>query len=449
MPSPRTKSLIQKDKAYVWHPFTQMQDWLDDAEPLVIEKAKKATLFDTEGRAYLDGVSSLWVNVHGHSHPRLNAALASQLEKLQHSTLLGLANPPSIELAEALIAVAPKGLTKVFYSDSGSTAMEIACKLAYQFWQNQGATRKSTFVTFSEAYHGDTIGAVSLGGIDLFHKVYKPLLFPTRQLPTPYGEGKAADGGRALRALKKLLQKDAGKLAAVILEPLMQGAAGMLMAPAGFLAQVRKLCTKHDVLLICDEVATGFGRTGRMFACQHEGVTPDLMAVAKGISGGYLPLAATLATERIYRGFLAPYKDQKTFFHGHTYTGNPLACAVALESLKLFKRERTLERMTPKVLYLDSKWPELMELPYVGSIRQVGLMVGIELMRDKAKKTPYAYDEKIGMRVCRRAREFGVILRPLGPVIVLMPPLCVSLTELEFIYNVVKRSIVDVTEKGL
>jgi lysine--8-amino-7-oxononanoate aminotransferase len=451
MPSPRTKKLIAKDKRYVWHPFTQMQDWLGDPQPLVIERGEKATLFDSEGKAYLDGVSSLWVNVHGHSHPRLNAALAGQLKKLQHSTLLGLANSPSIELAEALIQVAPKGLTKVFYSDSGSTAMEIACKLAYQFWQNQGqaAAKKTAFVTFSEAYHGDTIGAVSLGGIDLFHKVYKPLLFPTRQIPTPYGEGRPEDGARAIAALKKLLEKDAGKIAAIVMEPLMQGAAGMLMAPSGLLAQVRKLCDKHDVLLICDEVATGFGRTGRLFACQHEGVTPDLMAVAKGISGGYLPLAATLATERIYQGFLAPYKDQKTFFHGHTYTGNPLACAVALESLKLFKRERTLERLTPKILYLDSKWPELMERPYVGSIRQVGLMVGIELMRDKARKTPYAYEEQIGVRVCRRARDFGVILRPLGPVIVLMPPLCISLTELEFLYNVVKRSIMDVTEKGL
>ena len=446
MPSQRTRALIAKDKQHVWHPFTQMQDWLDDAEPLVIERGKKATLFDSEGKAYLDAVSSLWVNVHGHSHPRLNAALASQLEKLQHSTLLGLANTPSIELAEALVAVAPVGLTKVFYSDSGSTAMEIACKLAYQFWQNQGQTKKTAFVTFSEAYHGDTLGAVSLGGIDLFHRVYKPLLFPTRQIPTPYGEGKAADGARAIKALKKMLQKDAGKIAAVVLEPLMQGAAGMLMAPAGFLRQVRQLCTKHDVLLICDEVATGFGRTGRMFACQHEGVTPDLMAIAKGISGGYLPLAATMATERIYKGFLAPYKDQKTFFHGHTYTGNPLACAVALESLKLFKRERTLDRLTPKILYLDSILPPLMERPFVGSIRQVGMMVGIELMKDKAKKRPFPYEEKVGIKVCRRARDFGVILRPLGNTIVLMPPLCISRTELEFLINVVKRSIMDVTE---
>jgi adenosylmethionine-8-amino-7-oxononanoate transaminase len=448
MPSPRTRQLIAKDKQYVWHPFTQMQDWLDDPEPLVISRGKKATLFDSEGRPYLDGVSSLWVNVHGHSHPRLNAALASQLEKLQHSTLLGLANEPSIELAEALIQAAPPGLAKVFYSDSGSTAMEIACKLAYQFWQNQGraGAKKTAFVTFSQAYHGDTLGAVSLGGIDLFHKVYKPLLFPTRQIPTPYGEGRPQDGERALAALKALLDKDASKVAAVVLEPLMQGAAGMLLAPAGFLRQVRQLCDKHDVLLICDEVATGFGRSGRLFACQHEGVTPDLMAVAKGISAGYLPLAATLATERIYKGFLAPYQDQKTFFHGHTYTGNPLACAVALESLKLFKRERTLERLSPKILYLDSILPPLMERPYVGSIRQLGLMVGIELMKDKAKRTPFPYADKVGMRVCRRARDFGVILRPLGDVIVLMPPLCISRTELEFLINVVKRSIRDVTE---
>jgi adenosylmethionine-8-amino-7-oxononanoate transaminase len=450
MPSPRSRALVKADKKHVWHPFTQMRDWLDDPEPLVMERGDKATLFDSDGRPYLDGVSSLWVTTHGHNHPRLNAALAAQAQKLAHSTLLGLANVPSIQLAEALIKIAPKGLTKVFYSDSGSTAMEIALKLGYQYWQNAGGAglKKKGFVTFSEAYHGDTIGAVSLGGIDLFHKVYGELLFPTRQVTTPYGEGLKADGDRALETLKKLLKKDHGNLAGLVMEPLMQGAAGMLKAPPGFLKAVRQLCTKHDLLLICDEVATGFGRTGKMFACQHEGVTPDLMAVAKGLTGGYLPLAATLATERIYKGFLAPYKAQKTFFHGHTYTGNPLACAVALESIALFKSEQTLKRLQPKIAYLAKELPKLKERPHVAGIRQVGMMVGIELMKDKGKKIPYGYDEKIGIRVCRRARDFGVILRPLGPVIVLMPPLCISLTELEFLVNVVKRCVVDVTEKN-
>ena len=448
MPTPKTRSLRAKDKAYVWHPFTQMRDWQADPEPLVISRGQGSTLFDSDGKPYLDGVSSLWVTVHGHGHPRLNAALAAQAAKLDHSTLLGLANEPSIQLAEALIQAAPKGLAKVFYSDSGSTAMEIALKMAFQYWANQGgaAAKKQAFITLSGAYHGDTIGSVSLGGIDLFHQVYKPLLFKTHQVRTPYGNGDLAESTRALADMAALLKGHKGKIAGIVVEPLMQGAAGMLAAPLGFLRGVRKLCDQHDVLLIADEVATGFGRTGTLFACQQEGVTPDLMAIAKGLTGGMLPLAATLATERVYKGFLFPYAAQKTFFHGHTYTGNPLACAVALESLKLFKTERTLEKLRPKILALDAKFPRLLERPSVGEIRQVGLMVGIELMLDKAKRTPYPYEAAIGAKVCRRARDYGVILRPLGPVIVLMPPLCISLTELDFLVRTVEASIRDVTE---
>ncbi|HXC65645.1 MAG TPA: adenosylmethionine--8-amino-7-oxononanoate transaminase, partial [bacterium] len=411
----------------------QMRDWLDDPDPLVITRGQGSTLFDSDGHAYLDAVSSLWVTVHGHGHPKLAQALARQMERLDHSTLLGLANEPSIALAEALVQAAPSGpstgsgqaLTKVFYSDSGSTAMEIALKIAYQFWQNKGgaAAKKQSFITFSEAYHGDTIGSVSLGGIELFHQVYKPLLFPTLQVATPYGSGDPQEGARALAQVEALLKKKRGQIAGLVAEPLMQGAAGMLKAPAGLLKGLRKLADKYDVLLIVDEVATGFGRTGKLFACEHEGVCPDLMAVAKGITGGTLPLAATLAAERVFKGFLFPYADQKAFFHGHTYTGNPLACAVALESLKLFKTERTLAKLQPKIEFLKKKLPVLLERPHVGEIRQVGFMVGIELMKDKAKRTPYGYTEAVGAKVCRRARDYGVILRPLGPVLVLMPPL--------------------------
>ncbi len=447
--SARTRRLIAHDKRAVWHPFTQMRDWLSDPEPLIIERAQGCTLYDSEGRGYLDGVASLWVNTHGHGHPAIKQALRVQLEKLDHSSLLGLSNPPAIAFAEALLKVAPKGLRKVFYSDSGSTAMEIALKLAYQYWQNQGgqAAKKQAFVTLSEAYHGDTIGSVSLGGIDLFHKTYRPLLFKTQQIKTPYGSGDPLEGERALKTLAALLKTKRATIAGVVLEPLVQGAAGMLKAPAGFLSSVRKLCDKYDVLLICDEVATGFGRTGRLFACQHEGVTPDLMALAKGISGGVLPLAATLASERVYKGFLFDHKDQKTFFHGHSYTGNPLACAAALASLKLFSSERTLAKLSPKILYLDRELPRLLEMPHVGAIRQTGMMVGIELMKDKGRQKAYAWEEKIGARVCRRARDYGVILRPLGSVIVLMPPLSVSMTELRFLLSVVEASIRDITEK--
>lgn len=437
----RTKSLIADDKAYVWHPFTQMKDWLEDIDPLVIEKAKGAMLTDSEGRSYLDGVSSLWVTVHGHNHPALNRAITRQLKSLDHSTLLGLANVPSIELAKALVGIAPKGLTKVFYSDSGSTAMEIALKLAYQYWQNLGKTKKRHFVTFSESYHGDTIGSVSLGGIDLFHKVYKKLLFPTIQIPTPYGTGSAAEGRLALKTLASLLRRRHHEIAAVVMEPLMQGAAGMLKAPKGLLKSARRLTKQYGVLLICDEVATGFGRTGKMFACEHEGVTPDLMAVAKGLSGGVLPLAATLASEEIYKGFLFPYADQKTFFHGHTYTGNPLACAAAIENLKIFKREKTLSKLQPKIRLMQKELKRLQTHPQVGSIRQVGMMVGIELIKDKKNHIAYDWKEKIGVKVCRLARDYGVILRPLGPVIVLMPPLCITQAQIKLLVSTVEKSI--------
>lgn len=448
MPQAPQRRLAALDRAHVWHPFTQMQDWLKE-EPLVITRAQGSTLFDAEGQSYLDGVSSLWTTVHGHSHPRLVQALKDQAERLDHSTLLGLANEPSIEFAAALVKAAPKGLSKVFYSDSGSTAMEIALKIAFQYWANQGgaAAKKQGFITLSEAYHGDSIGAVSLGGIDLFHEVYRPLLFRTHQVATPYGPGKHEDGQRALGEIEALLKKQKGAIAGIVCEPLVQGAAGMLLAPPGFLAGLRKLADKYDVLLICDEVATGFGRTGRLFACQHEGVTPDLMAVAKGISGGMLPLAATLATERVFKGFLFPYSAQKTFFHGHTYTGNPLACAVALESLKLFKRERTLEKLVPKTLELDVRLQKILERPFVGAVRQCGFMAGIELMKDKFRGEPFDWKEAIGVKVCKRARQYGVILRPLGPVVVLMPPLSMSMTELRFMLQAVERSIVDVTER--
>ncbi len=427
-----TRRLIALDKRHVWHPFTQMKDWLEE-EPLVIAKAKGSTLTDSEGRRYLDGVSSLWVTVHGHNHPAITKAIAAQLRQLDHSTLLGLANIPSIQLARELALAAPAGLSKVFYSDSGSTAMEIALKLAYQYWQNLGFPKRRHFVTFEGAYHGDTIGSVSLGGIGLFHKVYRKLLFPTLQLPAPRP--------KALEALKTLLKKRGPEIAAVVTEPLIQGAAGMLTAPKGFLKSLRALTKKHGVLLICDEVATGFGRTGRMFACQHEGVSPDLMALAKGLTGGCLPLAATLATQRVYQGFLFPYKDQKTFFHGHTYTGNPIACAAALASLKLFKRERTLARLKPKIRLLKRLLEPLKAHAHVKEVRQLGMMAGIELIKDKRRGTPYAWEEKIGVRVCRMAREHGVILRPLGPVIVLMPPLCVTAAEIKKLVRTVELCI--------
>ncbi len=419
----RSVELADLDKRYVWHPFTQMSDW-NDGTPLVIEKGEGNYLIDTDGNRYLDGVSSLWVLVHGHGRTEITDAIRAQLDDLAHSTLLGLANVPSVHLAECLVNIAPAGLEKVFYSDSGSTAVEIALKMAFQYWQQRGRPDKQKFICLDNAYHGDTVGAVSVGGIDLFHKVFGPLLFDTIQVPVD------------VAALEVVLKQRAGSVAAMIVEPLVQGAAGMLLQPDGYLAEVARLCREHDVLLIADEVATGFGRTGRMFACEHEAVSPDLLCVAKGITGGYLPLAATLATREIYDSFLGARADNLQFFHGHTYTGNPLACAAALASLRLFEEDGVLERVVERSKQLGALLEERIEpLEAVAEIRQRGLMIGIELNA-----------EGKGAEVCARARHYGVVIRNLGDVVVLMPPLSVTKTELDKLVSAVDLSIHDVVK---
>lgn len=430
----RSKHLLALDKKHLWHPFTQMSDWQAN-DQLIIERGKGSCLYDTDGNKYLDGVSSLWVTVHGHRKRELNQAIKKQLGKVAHSTLLGLANVPSIELAAELVKIAPKGLSRVFYSDDGSTAVEIALKIAFQYWQQtkskvRSPKSKVKFVTFVDAYHGDTIGSVSVGGIDLFHKIYKPLLF--KSVKVPLGD---AD------ALEHVLKKKNREIAAVIMEPLVQAAAGMLMMPEGFLQKTRQLCTKYNVLLICDEVATGFGRTGKMFACQHEGVAPDLMCVAKGLTGGYLPVAATLTTEKIYKAFLGRPEENKTFFHGHTFTGNPLGCAAALASLKLFKKEKLLENVQKNIRLLEAELLKFNRLEQVKEIRRCGTMVGIELRPDGKPR--------LGHRVILEARKRGAILRPLGDVIILMPPLSITRAELKQLLNITYQSIEAAAGKGL
>ncbi|MBI4398847.1 MAG: adenosylmethionine--8-amino-7-oxononanoate transaminase [Candidatus Omnitrophica bacterium] len=447
--------LKKLDRAYVWHPFTQMREWTDD-EILIIERAEDCYLIDTEGRRYIDGVSSLWCNVHGHRKAAIDEAVKTQLGKAAHSTFLGLSNPPAILLAERLIQTAPRGLRRVFYSDSGSEAMEIALKMAYQYWCQKDAKNatsgKKTFVHLELAYHGDTLGAVSVGGIQLFHDVYKPLLFRTHSAPSPYcyrckfGLDRESCKRECLSELEEIVKKYAHEIAAIVVEPLLQGAAGMIAHPAGYLREVRRIADQYDTLLICDEVATGFGRTGTMFACEHEDVTPDIMAVAKGITGGYLPLAATLAKEKIYEAFLGKYEEFKTFFHGHTYTANPLACAAALANLDLFEKERTLENLRPKIERLSAWLARLRDFSHVGDVRQAGFMAGIELVESKREKTPYPPAQKIGIKVCRLAREQGVILRPLGNVIVLMPPLAIPEIVLEELLEVTERCILNITE---
>jgi len=424
MPTSQHKNLKQWDRDYIWHPFTQMKDWFRD-EPLIIDSANGVYLKDIDGNTYMDGVSSLWVNVHGHRHVHIDAALKKQIDKLSHSTLLGLSNTPSIELAKRLIGIAPKGLKKVFYSDNGSTAVEIAIKMAYQYWQNTGHQKKTNIVHLSNSYHGDTLGSVSVGGIELFHKVYRQLIFKTIPLKN--------HGWPAVEELEKLLKARGSSIAALVIEPLVQGAAGMLVWPEGALKKMRDLTKKYNVFLIVDEVATGFGRTGKMFACEHEGVTPDFLCMAKGITGGYLPLAATLTTQKVFDGFIFDHKEQKTFFHGHTYTGNPLACAAALANLDVFQKERTLAKLAPKIKFLAKKLKMFYNLPVCADVRQKGFMIGIEL---KGR-----LEDRVGAKVCQQVRKYGVILRPLGNVIVLMPPLSISVEELDFLVMATYRAI--------
>jgi adenosylmethionine-8-amino-7-oxononanoate aminotransferase len=412
------------DRDHLWHPFTQQRGWVEE-EPLIVERAEGCHLIDAEGRRYIDGVSSLWCNVHGHRHEGIDAAVQEQLGRVAHSTMLGLSHGGAAELAARLIEIAPPGLSRVFYSDSGSTATEIALKMAFQYQQQRGGqhTRRTSFVHLRHAYHGDTIGSVSVGGIDLFHAAYRPLLF----------DGHTAEPGDPAD-LARILSVHEEEIAAVIVEPLVQGAAGMITHPSGYLRAVRRLCDDYGVLLICDEVATGFGRTGTMFACEHERVSPDLLCLAKGLTGGYMPLAATLATERIYEGFLGAPEEQRTFFHGHTYTGNPLACAAALANLDAFEEERTILRMQPKIRLLEELLEEVRRMPEVAEVRGRGFMVGIDLgEHDPALR--------LGHRVTLEARRRGAIIRPLGETIVLMPPLAISKEDLRRLVEITTASI--------
>jgi adenosylmethionine-8-amino-7-oxononanoate aminotransferase len=426
-----TQALHAADRAHVWHPFTQMRGWQAEAAP-IIERAEGTTLFDTDGNAYIDGVSSLWCNVLGHRHPAIDAAVRAQLDKVAHTTMLGLSHPGAIELAQRLVAIAPPGLRRVFFSDNGSTAAEVALKMAFQHFQHSGQPERKKFVCLRMSYHGDTLGSVSVGGIDLFHTLFRPLLFDAHMAEP----GDAAD-------MARILDEHGERVAAVIMEPLVQGAAGMLVHPPGYLRAVRELCDAHGVLLICDEVATGFGRTGTMFACQQEGVTPDLMCVAKGLTGGYLPLAATLATEQVYASFLGEFAEFKTFFHGHTYTGNPLACAAALATLDALESERVLERLPAKIDLLGTLLAEhVAPLPAVGEIRHRGFMTGIQV-------AGFPYEQRTGHQVTLAARERGAIIRPLGDVVVLMPPLSIADDELRRLVAITGESIAEVTSARL
>ena len=446
-----TAQLREWDKRHVWHPFTQMQDW-DRDDQIVIEKGEGCWLIDTDGNRYLDGVASMWTNVHGHCRKELNEAIKAQVDRLEHSTLLGLASEQSIILAARLAEITPAGLDRIFYSDNGSTAMEVAVKMAYQYQSHHGRPERSRFITFRNAYHGDTLGAVSVGGIDIYHATFKPLMFEAVQAPAPYCyrcelgcDDRTSCGMKCLEALELIMQEQAGSAAGLVIEPLLQGAGGMIVQPPGFLKGVRELCDRYDLLMIVDEVATGFGRTGKMFACQHEDVVPDIMAVSKGISGGYLPIAATITNSKVYQAFLGEYSELKTFFHGHTFTGNPLACAVALKSLELFESDHLLDALQPRISLLAERLDGFRALARVGDIRQCGLAAGIELVEDKESRRAYPWEQKIGVQVCLEARKHRIFSRPLGNTVVIFPPLVISDAELEFLLDGLQQSIRAVT----
>jgi adenosylmethionine-8-amino-7-oxononanoate aminotransferase len=418
-------------------------------EPLVIEQAEGCVLTDIDGNRYIDGVSSLWCNIHGHRHPKIDAAIRAQLDKVAHVTNLGSSNPTTILLAKRLAEIAPPGLRHVFFSDDGATAVEVAIKMAFQYWRQRPEARpeKTCYLALGEAYHGDTLGSVSIGGVERFHAMFRPLLFETLRVPapdsyrTPPGIAEGELCRYHLEKLEQVLAQHHQRIAAMVIEPLVQAAAGMIVHPPGYLRGVRELTRKYDVLLVADEVAVGFGRTGKMFACEHEAVAPDLLCLAKGLTGGYLPMAATLASDEIWGAFLGTYAQSKTFYHGHTYGGNPLAAAAALASLEVFEEERTLEKLPAKIARLGEHLARLARLPHVGDVRQRGLMAGVELVRDVERKEPYPWEEKRGLRVCDHARSEGVWLRPLGNVIVIMPPLAISLEQIDQIAAAVERGI--------
>lgn len=444
MHNPHTQRLIDLDRQYVWHPFTPMKSWCErtDDKNIIIERGEREWLIDTDGNRYLDGVSSIWCNIWGHAIPELDAALREQAAKIAHTTLLGLGNVPSIELAAELIKIAPAGLTKVFYSDNGSTAVEVACKMAYQYWRNRGQTTRQKFIGFRDGYHGDTIGAVSLGGIPFFHAAFKGLCFQA-DFVDPHRPD-------AVDQIEKLFQQNPDRYAAVVIEPLVMGAGGMIMHPRGMLQKLRALCNQYDVLLIADEVMTGFGRTGKMFACEHEGVTPDLLCLSKGLTAGYMPLGVTLTAQRVYDAFYADPDEMKTFYHGHTYTGHPLACAVALKSLEMFHERQLLAHVHELEIILGDLLQQIATHPHVSAPRRCGLIGAFNVVPDRSRPETYPYSQRVGGALCMRMRKLGLMMRPLGDVIVIMPPLAISQENMIKLCNGVRESLnwIDEIAKG-
>jgi adenosylmethionine-8-amino-7-oxononanoate aminotransferase len=436
--SERTTQLVARDLRHVWHPFTAQSAWPAD-EPLVIERAEGMHLFDTDGNRYLDGVSSLWLSVHGHAVPEIDEAIRNQLGRLDHATFLGLTHEPGIELAERLLDTAPNGLSRVFYAGDGSSAVEAAIKMAFQATAQTTGALRPLYVHVAEGYHGDTLGAVSVGGIELFHATYRPILLDTRMVSSPGvlapGQSRAARAAEVLAEMRTVLEREGDRVCAVVIEPLVQAAGGMLTHDPTFVRGVRTLCDEFGALMVVDEVATGIGRTGRMWAVDHVDVTPDLMTCGKGLTGGYLPLSAVLARESVYEAFLGAPSAARTFFHGHSYTGNPLCCAAALANLALMAEHGTVAHAARVGEQIGTLMAGVEQYEGVREVRRVGTMTGIEVE---------PVTERTGFAVCQAARRRGVWVRPLGDVVVLMPPLAIGDDDLETLCSVVDESIREV-----
>ncbi|OGX34256.1 MAG: adenosylmethionine--8-amino-7-oxononanoate transaminase [Omnitrophica WOR_2 bacterium RIFCSPLOWO2_02_FULL_50_19] len=430
----------KRDSMYIWHPYTQMKD-CRLSPPILIERAKGIKLYDDKGNYYYDTISSWWCNVHGHNHPRIKNAIKRQLDSLEHVLFAGFTHKPAIELAEKIVSIAPRNLSKVFFSDNGSTAVEVALKMSFQYWKNIGIAKKNKFVSLDRGYHGDTVGAMSVSGVDLYNEIFSPLFFPSLKAPSPYcyrcpmdKDEKSCDID-CIKPLERLLEKKSREIAGIILEPLLLAAGGMIVYPKEYLARAARLAKRFNVHLIVDEVATGFGRTGRMFASDFADCRPDFMCLSKGITSGTLPLALTLTTDEIYKAFYADYRLKKTFYHGHTYTANPISCSAALASLEVFKEEKTLDRLKKTIPLFRGLLKDFAGLPLVGDVRSIGLIGAIELVKEKKTKRGFDPKERIGLRVYKRGLKKNIILRPLDNIIYLFLPLCVKKDELRDILD--------------
>jgi len=444
------EDLLHFDRKHVWHPCTQQKDH-ESLPPIPIVRGEGVYLVDVDGKRYIDGVSSWWVNLFGHNHPRLNKALTDQASRIAHHIFAGFTHEPAVELARRLCRLAPAGLNKVFFADNGSAAVEVALKMSFQYWQQTGKPDKKRFVSIAEAYHGETLGALSVGGCELYREIYRPILLEGFQVQgpdcfrCPYGLHRDACNAECFEHLERQVTEAQEQIAAVIIEPLIQGAAGMRIYPPIYLKKLRALCDACDVHYIADEIAVGFGRTGRMFANEHAGVSPDLLCLSKGITGGYLPLSVTMTTDAIYAAFYDDYAAQKAFLHSHSYTGNPLACAVAVEVLKIFEEESILQTLKPKMALMQAEATRFESLPHVGEFRRCGMVAAVEMVQDRSTHRPYPWQQRRGLEVYRQALDKGALLRPLGNVIYLMPPLSISEGELQDLLDIAYVSIETVT----